>query len=141
MKLHRSARRVLSTGATVILSASAFGCSADEEVEVPAICASVDSLESSVDDLSAVEIEAGVVADLQTSLGEVQEDLAVVVADAKNEYESEIDAVEAATSTLGASLDTALATPSVANLSAVQVALESLGTSLTSLTDAVDATC
>ena len=68
-------------------------------------------------------------------------DLSTVVKDAKREYADEVDTVEEAMSDLRTSLDAAVSAPTAANIAAVGAASKALGTSLTTLVDAVDSTC
>jgi hypothetical protein len=67
--------------------------------------------------------------------------VAQVVSDAKSEYAKEVEAVEAAITTVAASLKAATTTPSAQTLTTVRTAVQTMGTSLTALDDAVRSTC
>ena len=146
MKSSRSARSVaLAIG--MLTSVTLAGCGSDEKPagsekpETPAVCSSVDSLSSSAGELMKIQVEKGAMVTLQDGLTKVQADVTRVVSDAKSEYANEVDAVEAATATVAASLKAATTTPSAQTLITVRTAVQTLGTSLTALNDAVKSTC
>jgi len=88
-----------------------------------------------------IKVEKGAMVTLRDALTKVQTDATRVVSDAKSEYANEVDAVEAATTTVAASLKAATTTPSAQTLTTVRTAVQTLGTSLTALNDAVKSTC
>jgi capsule polysaccharide export protein KpsE/RkpR len=81
------------------------------------------------------------VSDLQDKLGTVQSDLEQVKSDAKSEFSSQIDAVDAALATLKTSMDSAVADPTAASLAAVVAAAPAVSSSAQTLVSDVMATC
>jgi hypothetical protein len=136
--MHRLPTLSLAGSAALLATLTLAGCS---EAETPAVCSSVDSLTASVTDLTSVNIDQGALKTLQDNFTRVRSDLSKVKSDAKEEYATEIDALDQAASSVSSSLDAATAAPSVQTVTAVGVAVESLGTSLTALEDAVSSTC
>ena len=131
-------------GALVVLVATLAACgsgSGSGEDDTPAVCSSVDALQSSVAALTEVQVGRGALDTLQKDFDKVRTDLSTVVKDAKREYADEVDTVEEAMSDLGKSLDAAVSTPTGPNIAAVGAASQALGTSLSALVDAVDSTC
>lgn len=134
--------RLRSAGALVVLVATLAGCgSGSGEDDTPAVCSSVDALRSSVAALTDVQVERGALDTFQKAFDKVRADLSTVVKDAKREYADEVDTVEEAVSDLRTSLDAAASAPTAANIAAVGAVSKALGTSLTTLVDAVDSTC
>lgn len=120
------------------------GCTGDEPPatdEPPAVCSAVSSLKESVSDVTTVDLDQGALAELQDNLTQVQSDLGKVKEDAKDEYATEIDAVEQASASVGSSVDAAITSPSAQAITRVGTAVQTLGTSLTALEDAVKNTC
>jgi hypothetical protein len=107
----------------------------------PAVCSSIDALKSSVADLQNVDVAKGSLATLQDMVMKVLADLTKVLNDAKSEYATEVKAVDSATATVSTSLKAATATPSERTLSTVRTAVQTLGTSLRALENAVRSTC
>ena len=133
---HRGQR--LTTTAVVMASLIVGGCGGDEP---SAVCDDVDTLAASIADLGDVELEQGALASLQDKATQVQDDVSDLVATAEEEYAAEIDSVDQALSAVGTSLEAAVATPSGPSLAAVGADLQSLGTSMKALADAVQDSC
>ena len=123
---------------TLLLAATLTACSDDEN---PAICSDVDALRSSVADVTDVDIDQQALAALPDDLAQVQADLTKVKSDAKDQYATEIDAVDQAASSVSSSLDAATATPSPAAVVDVGTAVQALGAALKDLDGAVESTC
>jgi len=134
----------LAAAALLVGPLTLTGCgssSGSSSTTKPAICADINALKSSVDDLKKVNITQNGLASLQTSLTKVQSDLKQVTSDAKKQYASQVDAIDKAASSLGASLQAATSNPSGQTVAAVGTAVKALGASLTTLEDAVKSTC
>ena len=129
----------LVTSATVVLIALTMaGCGGDDP---PAVCSAVDSLKTSVDDVTKVDLGKGALAEIQDNISKVQSDLTQVKDDAKDEYASEVGAVEKASASVSSTVKAAIATPSAQAITDVGAAVQALGTSLTDLESAVKSTC
>lgn len=123
---------------TLALGAVLAGCGEDQ----PAVCGSIDSLSSSVDSVKAIDVtSSGGISDLKSGLKAVGDDLSDVKADAKSEYSTEIDAVETSYASLRTSVESAVADPSAATLTAARTALSAFGTDVQSLITDVKSTC
>lgn len=136
--VYRLPRLALAGSAALMMVLTLASCGGDDE---PAVCSSFDSLKASVEDLKDVNIDKNALTKLQESFSEVQSDLSKVKSDAKAEFGDDVDAVEQAASSVGSSLDAAVASPSGETVAAVGTAVRSLGTSLTALEDALKNTC
>ena len=141
MILRRRALALAGTATTAVLAASLalVGCSGeDDRAEV---CTAVDSLKTSIADLTDVTIDQDTLTTLQDTFDEVQSDLREVKEDAGSEFGDEVDAVDQAASAVRQSLQDAAATPSAASVMAVGTAIGNLGASLSALEDALTTTC
>lgn len=117
------------------------GCAQGEPAAPPAVCSAVSSLKASVEDVTTVDLDQGALAELQANLTQVQTDLGKVKDDAKDEYATEIDAVEQASASVSSSVAAATTSPSAQTIADVGTAVQSLGASLRALEDAVKSTC
>ena len=88
-----------------------------------------------------MDLDQGALPELQDNLTQVQSDLGKVKDDAKDEYATEIDAVEQASASVGSSVDAAITSPSAQTITDVGTAVQALGASLRALEDAVKSTC
>lgn len=123
---------------TLLLGAALVGCSDDK----PAVCDSVDTLKSSIEDVKNIDVtSSSAVSDLESRLNTIKSDLDAVKTDAKSEYASQVDAVESAFTTLTTSVDAAKADPSATTLAAVGAAVSPFTTAVQTLSDDVQSTC
>lgn len=124
--------------AALLVGTALVGCSDDK----PAICDSVDNLNSSIEDVKNVDVtSSSAVSDLESGLATVKTDLNTVKTDAKSQYATQVDAVDSAFTTLTTSVDAAKANPSSATLAAVAAAVEPFTTAVKKLSDDVKSTC
>lgn len=131
-------RLVGVTVVAIALSAALVGCSEDK----PAVCESVDTLQTSVDNLKNVDLtSSSAVSDLQTDLSTVEGDLAAVKTDATSEFSTQIDDVDSAFSSLKSSVDAAKADPSATTLAAVGEAVSAFDGAFETLNSDVQSTC
>jgi hypothetical protein len=132
MKLSVLAATVALVGVTL------GGCSDDK----PAVCASVESLETAVNDVKDIDITAsGAIDDLKTGLATIKSDLADVKSDAKAEFAPQIDAVDSSFGTLRTSVEAAIADPTAATLAAVGAAVAPFTTAVQTLVSDIKSTC
>ena len=124
---------------TLVLGGILAGCSDDD---TPAVCSSVDALESSVNDVKSIDFtSSGALTDLESGLSTIQTDLATVKTDAKSEFADEITAVDSAFTTLTTSVDAAKADPSAATIGAIGTAVTPFTTAVQTLISDVKSTC
>ncbi|WP_193509402.1 hypothetical protein [Cryobacterium sp. BB736] len=141
--MKRATAPIVAAGLLLMATITA-GCAQDEppaQDEPAAICSAVDSLKASVEDVTNVDLDQGAMADLRDNLNQVQSDLGKVKDDAKDEYATEIDAVEQAAASVGSSVEAATTSPSAQAITDVGTAVQALGASLRALDDAVESTC
>jgi hypothetical protein len=113
-------------------------CSEDK----PAVCSSVASLKSSVNDVKKIEVSSSnALSDLESGLKAIGSDLSDVKTDAKAEFATQVKAVQASYDALTAKVDAAMATASAATLSAAATALSTFGTDVQTLVTDVKGTC
>jgi hypothetical protein len=123
---------------TLALAVPLTGCGEDQA----AVCSSVDDLEASVDEVRDIEVSSsGALGDLESGLTAVGSDLSEVKADAKTEFSSQIDTVQASYDALTESVDAAKASASAATLSAAATALSTFGSDVRTLITDVQETC
>jgi hypothetical protein len=127
---------------TLALAGSFLAACADEG-ETAAVCGDVDALRASVSALEDLDVREGgdTLTDLSGVLDEIRSDVRTLADDASTEYTDEVDAVQAAASALGTSVDAAVLAPTVTTLSAVADDARSLGATFEALGTAVGDTC
>lgn len=111
-------------------------CGGDAE-----LCADVEALQADLDDLRAIEVEPGSLAELSSDLDEVEADVDQLLEDAASEYETEIDAVQSSPRDLRTSVAEAVQSPSGAAITQVSADLGEFSTAVGDLRDAVTDTC
>ncbi|MGH3458821.1 hypothetical protein [Aeromicrobium sp.] len=133
------AMRLTVAGTVLFLVGVALvGCSEEE----PAVCSSVASLETSVDDVKDIDFtEPAAVEELKSGLASIKSDFAEVKSDAKAEFSSQIDAVESSFGALATSVDAAIADPTAAALSAVGAAVSPFTNAVQTLVSDIQSTC
>jgi PBP1b-binding outer membrane lipoprotein LpoB len=121
------------------------GCSSDsdspESQDPAALCSSLDALQTSVQGLGDVTVNAESLAALQDGLEPVKADLAQVIDDAKAQYAAQADQLEQDFDQLQLVADTARTTPSAPNVSAIGPALRTLADDVAALGDDVASAC
>lgn len=80
--------------------------------EEPAVCDDVEALRADLDELEAIQLEPGALAEFAAVLDEAAADVDRLVEGAASEYEDEIDAVQSTALALTASVETATQAPS-----------------------------
>lgn len=127
--------------ATLLLGGCGNDDNGDGADNTAQVCSDVEALRTSAADLTQVTIDADTLARLQDDLTAVRDDVSTLVTDAQDAFGPEVSAVDEAVSGLTTSLEAALATPSVATLTDVRTARQTLGASITALDDAVRGSC
>ena len=92
---------------------AAAGCGGDDddsaagENDTPAVCASLETLSGDVDELEAIDLEAGegAVADIEESFDSIRADLNAVKADAEAELSEPLTSLEGALDALGTDVE------------------------------------
>jgi hypothetical protein len=129
---NRSAAVVLTLGLAVGMS----GCGGEPEV-----CADVDALRADLDDVTAIELQPGSLAEFSTALDEVEADVDQIMSSAASEFDSEIEALRTATQALKASVETATQAPSGPAVTEVSAAFGAFTDAADTMQEAVVSTC
>ena len=135
-------RSVAFAVVALLLGASLVGCGGDGGSDAPAVCGSVDTLKTSVQQLKDIDVtSSSAVSDLESGLTDIQTDLRDVKTDAKSEFSSQIAAVEKAYEALKTSVEAAKADTSAATLAAAGSAVSSFRTHMDKLVSDIEGTC
>jgi hypothetical protein len=132
-----SPRRAVPLMAILLALTGLAGCSSDE----PDLCTSVDALESSVDNLKNVQLGENGLAEVETYLTQIRDDITDVTTAAKQEFEPEVDAVTDAVDDIDEVLRIAKDKPSAATLRPLAEGVTALASGLTALQQAVSDSC
>ncbi len=123
---------------TLMLAGSLAACGED----TPAVCGSVDDLKSSIQKIKDIDLtSSGALSDLESGLKAIKSDLDAVASDAKAQFSTQVDTVEASYGKLETSVEAAVATPAAATLAAAGTALSTFGTDAKKLVSDVQSTC
>ena len=133
--LSRSGRALLVV-ATLLAVVGMGACSSNQ----PAVCSSVDALNSSVQHLKNVNVSENGLSELRARLDQVKKDLQQVAIDAKQQYGSQMSAVSTSVAALESSLKAAQADPSAA-LGPVVTGVATVSSATKALQQAVANTC
>ena len=129
---------VLSAAISVMLSASLVACGDD----TPAVCASADQLQSSVDKLKDIDVtETNGLDEFKSQWETVDGDLDQLANDARSEFPSQIDAVTKTFEALDTSLQVASDDPSAETLAGAATAFSAFSTDVQALMSDVESTC
>jgi len=107
----------------------------------PEVCAALDDLRASVDDLASVPVDRNGLSALSQQLSEIREDLRSVRTSGSGEYAPEVAALDSALDALQTSLQEATADPSSATLGRVLQEVGAVGAAMRELSAAVGDTC
>ena len=132
-----SPRRAVPLMAILVALTGLAGCSSDQ----PDVCTSMDALEASVGNLKDVQLGENSLADVETYLSQIRDDITDVAAAAKEQYSSEVDAVTDAVDDIDEVLRIAEDKPSAATLGPLKDAVTALNSGLTALQQAVSDSC
>jgi hypothetical protein len=132
-----SPRRAVPLMAILVALTGLAGCSSDQ----PDVCTSMDALEASVDNLKNVQLGENGLAEVETYLTQIRDDITDVTDAAKEQYSSEVDAVTDAVDDIDEVLRIAKDQPSAATLRPLAEGVTALASGLTALQRAVSDSC
>jgi hypothetical protein len=132
-----SPRRAVPLMAMLVALTGLAGCSSDQ----PDLCTSVDSLEASVDNLKNVQLGENGLAEVETYLTQIRDDITDVTDAAKDQYGSEVDAVTDALDDIDEVRRIAKDQPSAATLRPLAEGVTALASALKALQQAVSDSC
>ena len=125
--------------AVVLTLGLAFGTSACGGE--PEVCADVDALRADLDEVKAIEVQPGSLAEFSAAFDGVKADVDQLVSSAASEFESEIEALRSATQALTASVETATQAPSGPAIVEVSAAFGAFTDAADTMQEAVASTC
>ena len=103
---------------TVVAALAFLGGCADEG-DRPAVCDSYDAVQASADDLRNANISENGLSQVRTDLQDLRRSLEVLLDDARELYQREVDTIQAAAEQLATTVSAAKAEPGPMTLSAV----------------------
>ena len=103
---------------TVVAALAFLGGCADEG-DQPAVCDSYDAVQASADDLRNANISENGLSQVRTDLQDLRRNLEVLLDDARELYQREVDTIQAAAEQLATTVSAAKAEPGPMTLSAV----------------------
>jgi hypothetical protein len=112
-------------------------CSQDK----PAVCAQADELRAAVDNVRYTTVSENGITALDGALDQVKVEFEQFRSEARNQFQPQVDAVQAAADQTRVDVTTARAEPTTATLEAVGASRDALATSVRNLRDAVGSTC
>jgi hypothetical protein len=125
------------TAVATLVAAVLVGCSSDDA----AICSSTDDLQASVQNLKDVRVGENGLSTISSDLTAIKGDLAQVKADAKTQYGSQLDKVDAAATALNTSVQAAKSDPSLSTLEVVTTGVKGLVADVDALASSISSTC
>lgn len=140
MNIPTSLSRVLAVITLLIAAATTAGCG-DGGEGTPDYCASISTLEDSVQELTELRIEVGTLGELETRLKEIKSDVQGVREEAGDEFSAELDAMDKAVSEFGANVQAAATKPSLETVAKIGTSIETLANATQNLRKAVQDAC
>ena len=121
----------------LMIATGLVGCGSDK----PPICSSMDDLKTSVEHLKDLNVSENGIAEIESQVSTIKDDLGQVKDDATAQYSAQVDTVEADFSTLTSSVTAAKETVDTATLGAVASGVTTLVSDVQSLAGDVATTC
>ena len=134
----RTSRAIAFATAAVVLGTGACGT---DQPEKPAVCESLAAVQDNLTRIRNVTVAENGLTQFKTDLAQLKVNLQQLATDAKAEFATELQPVQAAANQLSASVDTARATPDATNLSGVRTSLNVLASSVQEFGDGLSGTC
>lgn len=134
----RISRTIATATAAVVLGTGACGT---DQPDQPAVCDSLAAVQDTVTRIRNVTVAENGLTQFKTDLAQLKVDLQQLSTDAKAEFATELEPVQAAATQLSTSVDTARAAPDATNLSGVRTSLNVLASSVQQLDDGLSGTC
>jgi hypothetical protein len=135
--------RLLAVVAALFLGAVTAGCSSSssDSQGPPAVCSSVDALQTSVSDLRQVQVTANGLSALQDAVASVKTDLGQVKKDATSQYATQVDQLQTDFDAVQSAVGAAVDAPSPDTLGVVVSSIRTFADGVTGLAGDVRSTC
>jgi hypothetical protein len=132
--------------AVLFVGVAAAACSSHGEnsaapASTPAVCSSIDALQTSVTDLENVHVSAAGLATLQKDLVGVGAEVRQVVADGKDQYATNVDHLQGDYDTVQSAATAAKADPTAGTLGALSSSVSALANGVKAFANDVATTC
>lgn len=114
------------------------GCGSDSK---PDYCSNVSDLQGSVDELSSVKLESGVLGTVEADLKKIQADANAVVSSAKQDFPNETSALESSVSKLSTTVNQLPPAPTPQQLVGLGAQIQSTVTAAQELSSATESAC
>lgn len=141
MNIPTSFSRVIAVAALLVAATTIAGCGSGEDEGSPEYCASINTLDDSVRELTDLKLEVGALGELETRLKEVKSDVEDVKEEAGDEFGAELDAMDKAVSEFGTNVQAAATKPSLETVAQIGTSIETLATATQNLRKAVQDAC
>lgn len=126
-----------AAAAACVAGALLTGCSSGK----PAVCTDIANLNASVQSLKNTNIKANGLSAVSDELTKIKQQLRTLANDAKQQYSTQINAMNSALHTLTSDVDAAKADPTTATLTSVASSAGAVVTAGKNLSSAVAGTC
>jgi hypothetical protein len=135
--------RLLAVVAALFLGAVTAGCSSSssDSQGPPAVCSSVDALQTSVSDLRQVQVTANGLSALQDAVASVKTDLGQVKKDATSQYATQVDQLQTDFDAVQSAVGAAVDAPSPDTLGVVVSSIRTFADGVTGFAGDVRSTC
>jgi hypothetical protein len=135
--------RLLAVVLALFLGAVTAGCSSSssDSQGPPAVCSSVDALQTSVSDLRHVQVTANGLSALQDAVASVKTDLGQVKNDATSQYATQVDQLQTDFDAVQSAVGAAVDAPSPNTLGVVVSSIRTFADGVTGLAGDVRSTC
>jgi hypothetical protein len=135
--------RLLAVVLALFLGAVTAGCSSSssDSQGPPAVCSSVDALQTSVSDLRHVQVTANGLSALQDAVASVKTDLGQVKNDATSQYATQVDQLQTDFDAVQSAVGAAVDAPSPDTLGVVVSSIRTFADGVTGLAGDVRSTC
>lgn len=135
--------RLLAVVLALFLGAVTAGCSSSssDSQGPPAVCSSVDALQTSVSDLRQVQVTANGLSALQDAVASVKTDLGQVKNDATSQYATQVDQLQTDFDAVQSAVGAAVDAPSPNTLGVVVSSIRTFADGVTGLAGDVRSTC
>lgn len=141
MNIPTSFSRVIAVAALLVAATTTAGCGSGGDEGSPEYCASINTLEDSVRELTDLKLDVGALGELETRLKEIKSDVKDVKEEAGDEFGAELDAMDQAVSEFGTNVQAAATKPSLETVAQIGTSIETLATSAQNLRKAVEDAC
>lgn len=130
--------RSIAVGISCLFMVGTLAACSDDK---PPVCTSVESLQTSIEDVKNIDLSADTIPALNDGLLTIEDDLAEVKSDAQTEFASGIESVEGSYTALSQSVAAAQTDPTATTIGQASTALSTFFSDADSLISDIQSTC